>query len=100
MKNSEKHKTPLQNLYAIIDVVAGTFYPPFTSIHDDTAKRSFVQMLTNADTGMSRNPQDFDLYYLGDFDPDDGQIQTIPQPKLLMRGSSTINQPNNNQNGN
>lgn len=90
MKNAEKMKTPILNLYGIIDDVAGTFFPPFTSQNHQTAERSFKQMLSNPENGMSRNPQDFRLFFLGDFDPDDGKIDSLDCVELVCSGNEIL----------
>lgn len=100
MNIDNKHKTPLLNLYAIKDDVAGTFFPPFTSQNNGTAKRSFGQMVTDERSGLSRNPADYRLFLLGDFDPDDGQLASVNTLELVAQGSeflSQINQRNNEE---
>ena len=90
MKNADKFKTPLVNIYGIIDDVAGIFFPPFTSQNDGTATRSFFQMLRNPENGMSKNPQDYRLFKLGDFDPDDGQVSPMPVPEQVAAGNQIL----------
>lgn len=80
MKNSEKNKTPLLNLYGIQDIKAGRFFPPFTSENDQTAKRFFAQMSKQDGSMIAQNPEDFRLFALGDFDPNDGQIDPLMSP--------------------
>lgn len=96
MNNDEKHKTPLQNLYGIVDDVAGTFFPPFTSQNSGTAIRSFGQMLTDERNGLSKNPQDYRLFLLGSFDPDDGQIQPLASIVLVSQGHEFLKHDNLN----
>lgn len=77
MKNTEKDKSPIVNLYTVYDLKAGTYYPPFTSQNDDTASRSFGQMVKNPDTAFAQNAEDYRLFRIGDFDPSDCQIDLL-----------------------
>lgn len=85
MKNSEKQKSPIQNLYAIEDIVAGRFFPPFLSDNDQTAIRSFRQIVNHPEASLS--PFDLRLFQLGDFDPNDGQIDLLNAPAHIISGS-------------
>lgn len=85
MKNSEKLKSPIENLYAIEDIKAGRFFPPFLSVNDDTAVRSFTQMINHP--GASISAFDLRLFMLGDFDPNDGQIDVLNAPAHIISGS-------------
>lgn len=87
MKNSEKNKAPLLNLYGVQDIKAGRFFPPFTSENDQTARRSFSQMSKMESSIFAQNPEDFRLFRLGDFDPNDGQIDPFLAPDHICDAS-------------
>lgn len=54
-------------IYAIVDVKAKTTASIFTSVNNDTAIRSFLNLINvPEDTLFNQCPQDFSLYYLGD----------------------------------
>lgn len=98
MKNAEKNKIPLLNLYGVQDIKAGRFFPPFTSENDQTSRRMFSQMCTDAGSLIARNPEDFRLFRLGDFDPNDGQIDPLLSPdhicdavEFFKQESSVVN---------
>lgn len=86
MKNHEKHKTPLGNLYCLRDNVAEIHLPPFTSQSDATAERSFRNWLSDPANKMAAT--DYDLYHIGNFDPDDAQLNGLDKPALIASGSS------------
>lgn len=87
-KNTEKPRTPLVNLYAVRDVVAAVFLTPFTSQNNQTAERMFRNMIQSEGNSLNQNPQDFDLYLVGDFDPVDGQIDNFDHNLLLIKGET------------
>lgn len=86
MKNDEKNKTPLQNLYSVCDTVAGRFSPPFVAVNDRAAERDFRTACMDSNSMMSKNPLDFHLFRLGSFDQDDGQIDSYA-PDLICTGN-------------
>ena len=96
-KNKDKDKSPIQNLYSIRDLVARTFLPPYPSQSDDVAKRQFSNLCRNPESTIAQNPQDFDLYCLGDFDPDTGQIDSLPTPVVVAHAVDYIQSASNEQ---
>lgn len=95
MKNTEKQKSPIQNLYSVQDTVAGRFFPPFLAPNDETAVRSFRHMVNMSDSPIAHNPFDYRLFRLGDFDENDGQIDVLVSPDLIINGSDLAQkQPN------
>lgn len=87
-RNIDKLKSPCQNMYTVQDVVAQRFSPPTLSQNDQTAIRDFRIFLQDTNVAASRNPQDFRLWHLGDFDPDDGQIDVLDQPLMIFDGAA------------
>lgn len=54
-------------IYAIVDIKAKTIASIFTSVNNDTAIRSFLNLINvPEDTLFNQCPQDFSLYYLCD----------------------------------
>lgn len=64
-------------LYAIKDNVAGTFAMPQGLENDAVAKRSLTAVVNSLGNPVSDNPQDYDLYCLGDYDVDTGVISPL-----------------------
>lgn len=85
MKNSEKQKNPCTNLYMIRDIKARRWFPPFEAFNDDIARRYVSSMMASADSIFGRNPEDFELYIIGDFDSADGQIDLLYPFDLICR---------------
>lgn len=61
-------------MYAVYDRKATVFARPFCSPNDAMAKRSFEAAKLDSNTELSKFPQDFGLYLLGEFDDDSGEI--------------------------
>lgn len=75
MKNTEKMKTPIMNVYSVCDTVAGRYSPPFLAANDRAAQRDFHSACTDGNSMMSKNPLDYHLFRIGTFDHDDGQLE-------------------------
>ena len=76
-------------LYAMKDKKTGFLTPQVDSNHA-SAKRNFQLMLATArgDSIMAFAPEDFELYYLGEFENTTGIITQPTIPEFLMDGSS------------
>lgn len=59
-------------IYSVRDINMG-FNQPFADVNDDVAKRGFAYAVNSTDM-MGFRPGDFDLYCLGEFDTNTGDI--------------------------
>lgn len=80
---SEMEKSPILELYAIRDLKSD-FAPPTAISNRDLAKRWFGRLIKN-DATMSYAPEDFDLYYVGNYNPRTGEI-FVKTPELVWNG--------------
>lgn len=71
----------LHEVYAVYNSKAKFFNQPFTSKTDGEAERSFEQAVNDPQTFINRYPEDYDLYYLGQFDDNTGKYQTLKTPE-------------------
>lgn len=76
------------NVYTIKDIKAETFGNPFYSTNDQTAKRSLEQASNDPNTTISKYPEDFVLYRLGDWDDTSATISTLDTPFYLSTGAT------------
>lgn len=89
-QNSKKHKTPIQNLYSLYDNASQLYWAPFAAENDDVAKRSLRMMAVDERSIISKAPNDYSLYLVGDFDPDDGQLSPLSKPLKISTVSELI----------
>jgi len=77
-------------IFAPLDRASGPSYKlPFFSDHVGTGIRAFSDaiMNPNRDSDISRHPDDFDLYLLGDFNVHTGVITPVEGgPRLVIQG--------------
>lgn len=65
-------------IYAIRDKKADTFDQPFPAVNNSVAIRMFADLANRQDNLIGQHPEDFDLYQLAFFDPEDGQFKASP----------------------
>lgn len=57
---------------------------------DEAAKRGFSMMINNGDGIMGFAPSDFDLFKIGEFDSDNGQLTPCWPITYLVNGNAVI----------
>lgn len=71
----------VNKLFSVHDSVAKTFIQPFAVPSVAIALRHFTNCANDKQTDIGRNPSDFVLYELGEFDSDTGIISVL-QPMV------------------
>lgn len=61
-------------LYAIRDIKANAFADPFHLSNDAVAVRAAKQAANDPSTHLFKNPEDYQLWYLGDYDTETGAL--------------------------
>lgn len=76
-------------IYAIRDRATDQFDRPMFFLADGQAIRSFADAVNDAskDNPFHQHPDDYDLYYLGEYDPDTALITSNP-PQQIAIGKS------------
>ena len=70
-------------IFSIYDSKADCFIPPFFMHEQGMAIRAFTDCANSDDHQFSRHPEDYTLFFLGDFDDATGKITTLVTPKSL-----------------
>lgn len=74
-------------MFSIRDVKAEGFNTPFFQPTFGLAERAFQDACKDEKTHLSKHPEDFSLYFLGEFDPNLGEFKPEPQPKHICDAS-------------
>lgn len=74
----------IKGIYTIRDEASTLYMDLQVSVNNDVAIRNFDYAMAHTDI-MSFRPEDFSLWYLGDYDDVTGIIEAKP-PKILKRG--------------
>lgn len=77
---------------AVRDSAAGAFNRPFFVPAAGMALRSFEDEVNRqaADNPMFNHPDDFELYHVGFFDEENGDLVSVPDPVMLTRAKDCL----------
>lgn len=59
--------------YSVKDLQVQAFLPPIFARTDGEAARIFIQACANG--GLKANPTDYEMYYIGTFNDDNGRLE-------------------------
>lgn len=75
----------------IKDVKANLYLKPFATVNKIEAERSFRAAISDNRAGpLSDYPEDFNLYCLGSFDEDSGELK-VEKEELIVQGQQIKN---------
>lgn len=75
-----------RKVYSIRDSKSEVFLTPFLDLTHGAAERNFHQLVNDEKSRINIYPDDFDLYYLGEFDDVKGTYYPLQNPELLVKG--------------
>lgn len=74
----------MKKLYSIKDSKAGVFNTPFVQITNGEAERSLHRLVNDPQSMIAQYPEDYDLYYLGEFSETDGKMKMLDAPLHII----------------
>ena len=74
-------------VYSVWDKKAQFYSTPFFQHNDNLAKRSFADIGKDPNSTMNKNPEDFELYRVGEWIDDDGKLIQEEIPQLIMKAT-------------
>ena len=72
-------------IYTILDSKAGAFNLPFFQKTHGEAERNFNALVNDNKSLVSQYPEDFDLYYLGEYDDETGTFKSLDTPQHMLK---------------
>lgn len=80
-------------MYTIRDAKIGAFRAPFFQNTHGEAERSFMTAVNDPQSQLHAYPEDFDLYYLGDYDDQSGTFQGLDTPQHVAKAITVVKKP-------
>lgn len=80
----------IDKMFCLYDKKAAVYMSPFTERNDATAVRMVQGLLAQRNSNVAQYPEDFDLYYLGDFDTEDGELTPGVKPEFKVNLASLL----------
>lgn len=72
-------------VFSIYDSKAKVFMQPMFMINEGAAWRSFHHVVNNGDSDVSKYPEDFSLYMIGEYNDGTGAL-TAHAPEVMVNG--------------
>ena len=79
-------------VYSVFDRKAEEFAPPFLAQNDELAKRLVVASFSRGESIVTQWPEDFSLYFIGEFGSGNGALIPLDQSALVCSVSSILPQ--------
>lgn len=70
--------------FAVLDLKAGAFGMPMFVSTAGLAMRGFTDAMKDSRSPMAQHPEDYVLYEIGSYDPNSGQLESLPKPVHLL----------------
>lgn len=77
-------------MYSIRDAAVSVYHPPYFQANDYEALRSFATVANDSKTSIHQHPQDYDLYYIGEYDDNTGKMSPLDTPQHLKKASEMM----------
>jgi hypothetical protein len=79
-------------VYSIFDKTAKQFGLPFFQITDETALRLFGNLVNDKDSMLNKNPDDYTLFQVGEFDEQTGDILSPAIGPVVIKNALEVQQ--------
>lgn len=70
-------------VFSIYDQKAAMFMQPMFYVNEATALRSFSQIVNAGDNDVSKHPEDFTLYHIGEYSDGTGELRDVEATVLV-----------------
>lgn len=87
-------------VFSVFDQKAQAYLPPFYLPNTAMAVRTFRDCVNTQGHAFQKNPEDYVLFTLGEFDDASGEFATLPAPALLVNGLQCVKLDEVNTNAN
>jgi len=81
------------NIFSIYDEKSQAYNSPFFQSAVGQALRSFCDLAKDDKTTISRHPEDYSLYHIGEFDDSTSKIISYNEPRFLARATEYLPKP-------
>ncbi|AZL83006.1 nonstructural protein [Apis mellifera associated microvirus 22] len=78
-------------MFSIRDSKTEVFNNPFFQKTHGEAERSFKQLSEDPKSTVSQFPEDYDLYFLGEYDDNTGKMDTLDTPQHVTKAVNLKN---------
>lgn len=84
----------VQKVFAIRDAKAENYFNPFYAPTAGEAERNFTAVAMDPKSTICQFPEDFDLFYLGEYDTNSGILKPLTTPQHVIKALN-VKRPQN-----
>lgn len=77
-------------VFSIRDAKGAFYNNPYFKPSMGEGERDFMTAVNDDRTMLNKYPEDFDLYYLGEFDPQSGVMISLDTPQHMMKAVDVL----------
>lgn len=77
-------------MFSVYDVKAGSYGSPMFVPTVGLATRTFVEVCADPQSPMSKYPGDYNLFELGEFDPNSGKVVGHNEPHFVISAAEAV----------
>lgn len=77
--------------FSIRDAKAESFNHPYFAKTHGEAERNFRELANDSQSMVCKYPDDYDLYYVGDYDTDSGKFKPTDTPQHIIKAVQVLN---------
>jgi len=71
--------------YSIRDQKGEIFHTPFFKHTHGEAERDFKTLVNDGKSGINKYPEDYDLYYIGEYNDNTGRFEPLDTPQHQIK---------------
>lgn len=79
-----------KKIYSVRDAKGEVYHQPFYQNTHGEAERAFLELVKDERTFVAKYPEDYDLYYLGEFDDQKGTFESLVTPHHMMKATNLL----------
>lgn len=76
-------------MFSVFDIKAAVYGTPFFMPREAAAIRAFGDLVNDERSTVSKHPEDYVLFHIGDFEDDTANIEVV-KPRSLVTGASMV----------
>lgn len=83
-------------VFSIRDAKSEVFHTPFYKTTHGEAERDFRTAVNDKKTQLHQYPEDFDLWYLGEYDDNTGKFESLDTPLHVIKAIQCLKNQDEN----
>lgn len=80
----------IKKLFCTRDTAAQLYYPPMAKTTEQEAVRDFANIAKSPNNPISQNPEDWDLFYIGEYDDNAGKMIPLDTPRHIAKAIDVL----------